>query len=442
MTPSPQQALHAQIREAEKKATGFEKELRAVEDALREMSEQGQQFLLLGQACEALDKLDAMGAGALFWGKKPEVADVPAHMRRVRALASAHQEKLAAAESRRKALQDKIQNEALKIHLLSDEIAELEEEEELAKNEFPVSREITATPYRPVAMPWSHQGEDQRRFRRSLLLALLITLLFSVFVEMWILPVRDRTEVVEIPERMVRLAQKTPPPPPKELKKAEKPEEKVDPNKPKPTEAQQARAKAEKSGVLAFKNAFKDLMSDVPDNLGTGARVSNSGRQTTGQTQRSLVTAQAREGSGGISSASLSRNVAGTGTRLGGVGFSRVQSDVGTAAGADRALSSGAGPSRTDEEIQIVFDRYKAALYRIYNRELRSNPALRGKMILRITIDPNGEVSACRIESTDLASSALGTEVVERVKKFNFGPKDGVPKITILYPIDFLPASG
>ena len=441
MTPSPQQALQAQIREIGKKVSGFEKELRAVDDALREMSEQGQQLLVLGQACEALDKLDAMGAGALFWGKKPEVADVPAHMRRVRALASAHQEKLAAAESRRKALQDKIQNETLKIHLLSDEIAELEEEEELAKNEFPVSREITATPYRPVAMPWSHQGEDQRRFRRSLLLTLLLTLLFSVFVEMWVLPVFDRTEVVEIPERMVRLAQKTPPPP-KELKKAEKPEDKVDPDKPKPTEAQQARAKAEKSGVLAFKNAFKDLMSDVPDNLGTGARVSNSGRQTTGQTQRSLVTAQAREGSGGISAASLSRNVAGTGTRLGGVGFSRVQSDVGTAAGADRALSSGAGPSRTDEEIQIVFDRYKAALYRIYNRELRSNPALRGKMILRITIDPNGEVSACRIESTDLASSTLSSEVVERVKKFNFGPKDGVPKITILYPIDFLPASG
>jgi len=442
VTPSPQKTLQAQVQETEKKISGFKKELRAVEDALREMSEQGQQLLLLGQVCQSLDKLDELGAGALFWGKKPEIADIPEHMRRVRALASAHQEKLSAAETRRKALQDKIQDETIKLHLLSDEIAELEEEEELAKTEFPIHREIAAIPYRPVVMPWSHQGEDQRRFRKSLLLALLITLLFSGFVEIWVLPVFDRTQVVEIPERMVRLAQKVPPPPPKELPKTEKKEEKVDPDKPKPTEAQQARAKAEKSGVLAFQNAFKDLMSDVPDNLGSGARVSNSGRQTTGQTQRSLVTAQAREGSGGISGASLSRNVAGTGTRLGGVGFSRVQSDVGTAAGADRALSAGVGPSRTDEEIQIIFDRYKAALYRIYNRELRSNPALRGKMILRITIDPNGEVSACRIESTDLASSALGTEVVERVKKFNFGPKDGVPKITILYPIDFLPASG
>ncbi len=436
--PSPQQTLQTQLRETQKKISGFEKELRAVDDALLKMTEQGLQLVLLGQACEALDKLDEMGAAALFWGKKPEVADIPEHMRRVRALASAHQDKLSAAESLRTALKDKIRNESLVVHLLHDELVELEEEQELAKSELPIHREITATPYRPVVMPWSHQGEDQRRFRKSLLLALLITLLFSGFVEMWVLPVFDRTEVVEIPERMVRLAQKITPPPPKELTKTEK---KDDSDKPKPTETQQARAKAEKSGVLAFKNAFKDLMSDIPDNLGSGARVKNSGQQTTGLTQRSLVTAQARDGSGGISGASLSRNVAGTGTRLGGVGFSRVQSDVGAATGADRSLSAGMGPSRTDEEIQIVFDRYKAALYRIYNRELRSNPALRGKMILRITIEPNGEVSACRIESTDVASSALGAEVVERVKKFNFGPKDGVPKITILYPIDFLPTS-
>jgi hypothetical protein len=99
------------------------------------------------------------------------------------------------------------------------------------------------------------------------------------------------------------------------------------------------------------------------------------------------------------------------------------------------------GPSRTDEEIQIVFDRYKAALYRIYNRELRNDPTLRGKMILRITIEPNGTVSACKVESTNLASSALSAEVVDRVGKFNFGAKDGVPRLTILYPIDFLPAT-
>jgi hypothetical protein len=406
---------------------------------MREMNtEHGQQFQLLGQVCDALDKLEAMGAADLFWGKKPEVKDVPGHMARVRALAGAHQEKIAAAEGKRQALRDQINDEQLRIGLLAEEIAEIEEEEELAKTEFKVVRELAPEPYRAMRMPWSHRGDDQRRFRKSLLLALLLVLLFGTLVEIWVLPERDATEVVEIPERLVRLAQKTPPPPPP--KPQEKAPEKED--KSKPAETQKARAKAEQSGVLAFKNAFSDLMAGPGDDLGASAKVRSEGRQSTGQTQRSLVTAQAQAGSGGIASGSVSRNVAGTGSRMGGVGFSRVQSDVGAAASADRPLSGGVGPSRTDEEIQIVFDRYKATLYRIYNRELRSNPSLRGKMILRITIEPGGEVSACRVESTDLASATLTAEVVDRVKKFNFGPKAGVPRLTILYPIDFLPASG
>ena len=106
-----------------------------------------------------------------------------------------------------------------------------------------------------------------------------------------------------------------------------------------------------------------------------------------------------------------------------------------------RPLSKGAAPSRTDEEIQIVFDRYKAALYRIYNRELRNDPSLKGKMVLQLTIEPDGHVSACAVKSTDLNSTALSGEVVERVLKFNFGAKEGVPSITIVYPIDFLPAA-
>ena len=77
----------------------------------------------------------------------------------------------------------------------------------------------------------------------------------------------------------------------------------------------------------------------------------------------------------------------------------------------------------------------------VQNQPTKRLDTLRGKMILRITIEPNGAVSACKVESTDLASRTLVAEIVERVKRFNFGPKAGVPRTTILYPIDFLPAS-
>jgi hypothetical protein len=123
------------------------------------------------------------------------------------------------------------------------------------------------------------------------------------------------------------------------------------------------------------------------------------------------------------------------------VGFSRVESAVaGLTEESGRLLSDGPGPGRTDEEIQIVFDRYKATLYRIYNKKLREDPTLRGKLLLELSIEPGGEVSMCRSVSTDLASAELVAQIVDRVRKFNFGPKEGVPKTTIRYPIDFLPA--
>lgn len=80
-------------------------------------------------------------------------------------------------------------------------------------------------------------------------------------------------------------------------------------------------------------------------------------------------------------------------------------------------------------------------MYRIYNRELRKNPTLQGKMVLRLTIEPNGKVSACSVDSSDMESPSMDKNIVARVKKFNFGAKEGVPTITILFPVDFLPAN-
>jgi hypothetical protein len=46
----------------------------------------------------------------------------------------------------------------------------------------------------------------------------------------------------------------------------------------------------------------------------------------------------------------------------------------------------------------------------------------------------------CKLHSTDMNAPALVEQVVERVKTFPFGAKD-VPPVTIVYPIDFLPAA-
>jgi len=155
-----------------------------------------------------------------------------------------------------------------------------------------------------------------------------------------------------------------------------------------------------------------------------------------------MVTTSAPGSSGGINLASISRDVGGGGEGIGGVQLTRVASSIGGGeGGADRPLSGGAFAGRTDEEIQIVFDRYKAALYRLYNRELRKDPTLRGQIILRMTIEPDGSVSFCQLQSSDMDAPTLADQVVSRVANFDFGAKEDIMAVTIIYPIDFLPAA-
>lgn len=155
-----------------------------------------------------------------------------------------------------------------------------------------------------------------------------------------------------------------------------------------------------------------------------------------------MVTTTAPGSSGGINLASISRDVGGGGQGIGEVQLSRVASSIGGGGdGPDRPLSGGAFAGRTDEEIQIVFDRYKAALYRLYNRELRKDPTLRGQLVLRLTIEPDGSVSLCQLQSSDMGAPMLAEQIVDRVRTFDFGAKDGIVAMTIIYPIDFLPAA-
>jgi hypothetical protein len=203
------------------------------------------------------------------------------------------------------------------------------------------------------------------------------------------------------------------------------------------------------AGILAFKDKFASLTRErVAPRLGANARYGAAdevGRASSG----SMLTTTTPGSSGGINVESLNRSVGGGGGRGGshggggmqGVQVGRATSTISAAGGDDRPKARGGqDASRTDEEIQIVFDRHKASFYRLYNRELRNNPALQGQMVLRLTIEPDGSVSMCALQSTDMDAPGLAAQVVDRVKTISFGAKEGVRVVTISYPIDFLPA--
>jgi hypothetical protein len=490
--------LNAQIEQARQKHEALEGELRVAEAELEKFSADRQRFDALREVCNALEKLGELKADELFWKEIPEAEFAAGHVERVRGRIARFDEQIRGILEKQASLQEQINQCLDELDFLDAEVSDAYDREERRKEEFAIEREISPVAYRAMIMPWNKDAESERYLRRALLVALLICFLFGSLISLVVVPIPDRSiEVVEIPERLVRLVKEEPPktalmpkpvpkepqeeskpiqeepekpkeePKPPEQKKPDKPQKEAGAPAPEPLEvappveggASAARDKAERVGVLAFKNALADLMEETAvAKLGVEARLTKDSPLVAGQAvaQRSLVAMQARGGaSGGIGTAAVSRNVGrGNVDRLGGggigrggggsggtgTGFARVESAIAGLEESSRPLSDGPAGGRTDEEIQIVFDRYKAALYRIYNTELRKDPTLRGKILLRMSIETSGAVSMCNVESTDLASPELVAKIVERIKRFNFGHKEGVSKITILYPIDFLPA--
>lgn len=87
-----------------------------------------------------------------------------------------------------------------------------------------------------------------------------------------------------------------------------------------------------------------------------------------------------------------------------------------------------------------MFDRNRAALNTIYSRALRSDPTLAGTVVLRLTISPDGAVTACEVVSSELEDEGLERRLVLRVRQFAFEDRTGaVAETTVTYPIDFFP---
>jgi hypothetical protein len=438
--------LNAQIEQVRQKHEALEGELCIVDAELETFSADRQRFDALRDVCSALDKLGELKADGLFWEGVAEAQNVAGHLERARNRVASFEGEISGILEKQASLQGQINRCLYELDILDEEVRDAHARDERRQDEYVVEREIS-----PVFSYASIEAESERRYRRAMLVAFLFFLCFGTLMGLWKLPPLVRPVVAVVPQRLVSMLRKEPPKPepprPKEEKKPEKEKtpEKQDQPKPANVEKAAARAKAQNTGVLAFKEAFKEMMDETPvAQLGAEARLSNKSPVAAGQARasRSIIAMEGGSGSsGGISNAAVSHNIGrGNGNSIGGVGFTRVQSSIAGLKGESRPLNSRPGPSRTDEEIQIVFDRYKATLYRMYNAELRKDPTLRGKLVLRITIEPGGEVSACKVQSNELASPELVAQIVERVKRFNFGPKEKVPKTTILYPIDFLPA--
>ncbi len=304
-----------------------------------------------------------------------------------------------------------------------------------------------AANYRIFDLPWTPDEDEARRLKKTARTLLLVFAALGIVIPL--IPMSERPPPPALPEEVVKLVLEPPPPPPPkpEAKKEEppKPEAKPKPKPvepPKPVDRQvEARKKAEKSGLLAMKDQLEDLREALqPTEMSSAPMIGRV--EGPSRAERALVTSRTGVGSGGINTGSLSAGFGSGPGNLKGHAAGTAVPSFADKIGDDRAASrTGAGgkAARSREEIEIVFDRNKSAIYALYSRALREQPELQGKVVVQLTIAPSGEVTDVRIVSTELNDAELERKLVARIRMFRFDSKD-VEAMTTTKPIEFFPA--
>jgi TonB family protein len=298
--------------------------------------------------------------------------------------------------------------------------------------------------YRVYELPWTANGDQERRFRRMLSVAIGVWVLIAVLAQ--ILPAPPRPIAPPVPEEIVKLVL-PPPEPPKpveEKKPVEPPVVTPRPVVPPPVvdRTEEARKKAAKA-LNQVKDELKDLREALNIEQPSSAKPLTAAVDGPARAERSMITSNVTGGSGGINTASLSAGFGGGPGSLHGHATTQGVQSFADQMHKDHAEATRSGSSgkaaRSREEIEMVFDRNKAAIYALYNRALRDNPQLQGKVLVQLTIAPTGEVTDCKVLSSELKDDELERKLVARIKMFRFESKD-VELITTTKPIDFFPA--
>lgn len=300
---------------------------------------------------------------------------------------------------------------------------------------------------------WASSKLEDERFYSIIKKMLLLFLVLAIVIPWLPVPEILREEKEKIPPQLARVIlekqellkpqpKPKPKPKPKVVKSRTKPKPKPKPKEtpvPRPVDlVKQAREQAAVAGVLAFQDDLADMRDVIQvDKVNRSDLTRGSAKAE--KFQRSIVSSNVKATSGGINTADLSQDTGGI--ALSGRSTTRIakakDGNAGNAVRGKRTASAKAG-GRSDESIRRVMDANKGAIFSIYNRALRRNPALQGKFMFEMTIEPNGSVSALKLLSSDLQDEKLANKILARIRMIRFGAAP-VLKTRVNYSFNFLP---
>jgi TonB family protein len=298
-----------------------------------------------------------------------------------------------------------------------------------------------------------------RVFFGILAASLVLHMAWGLFIVSSAPPVEAELSLDELEDRFVR-AEIIPQKLLREQPVAETPQAATDEAPEKPSEkkpAEEAKAEtprasnpAQQRAELVKKVSSKGLLKILGSSGGGGGAFADILGSGTGGNE----IAEALAGAGGVGVATTESLAAG-GPKGGGTGSVASIGEVGTRGGGNVDLGAkkdlavvgrvkDAAPEVDSSDVdREALSRYvKARLKAIqncYEKELKRNPQLKGKVVVRFHIKPSGRTGDIDVEENTLGNEAVGSciRTVIRSWVFPFKPDDEVP---VAYPFVFSPA--
>lgn len=304
-------------------------------------------------------------------------------------------------------------------------------------------------------------SEQDKKF--TTILVILFTLYFVIAV---IVPFLEQVEIPravkeQVPVQLARIILKE-----KQLPLPEKPKEKIVKDKPieeKPEKIKKekvkdepikppvvlsiekrrnlAKQKAQTSGLAAMKDelfAMREAFDVVPATKTT----LNNEKSTETKIKRKLLAGDVNKQSATLSAVQTSQVVNSDELSTRNTQHIRLSEEevlASTDVLVEESLAASNAGQRSEMSLRRTLEAHKSRLYARYNRVLRKDPFLQGKVLFEIEIQPNGKVSKVDIKSSELNNAKLERQLLVILRSITF-PAEDVSVMVTIWAIDFLPS--
>ena len=201
-----------------------------------------------------------------------------------------------------------------------------------------------------------------------------------------------------------------------------------------------AKQKAQTSGLAAMKDelfAMREAFDVVPV---TKITLDNT-KSTETKIKRKLLAGDVNKQSATLSAVKTSQVVNSDKLSTHNTQHIRLSEEevlAGTDVLVEEDLAASNAGQRSEMSLRRTLEARKSRLYARYNRALRKDPFLQGKVLFEIEIQPNGKVSSVDIKSSELNNAKLERQLLMILRSITF-PAEAVSVMVTIWAIDFLP---